>query len=185
MQNSTDKLNEDFSEVYQLYEWDRFYLDLLDCNRGDGLEPQQHRCLKGIAIDLPRDQIAKKLNITTNTVKGNLRKPYELIKMLFPAETTEGNMSEKKVRSLLFTNYPKASQASVYSYVQKKEPNYEANNNKNIECISLIKEYTWQTIEQIQPYIDNFHNFCNSENYTKAFYVIFDTDDYENCVCLI
>ncbi|MEH2292857.1 LuxR C-terminal-related transcriptional regulator [Nostoc sp.] len=75
MQNSRDKLNEDFSTVYQLYEWDRFYLDLLNCNGGDGLNTQEQRCLKAIAIDLPRDQIAKKLNITTDTVKGYLKKP--------------------------------------------------------------------------------------------------------------
>ncbi|WP_335129487.1 tetratricopeptide repeat protein [Nostoc sp.] len=180
MPNLTDQLNEDFSTVYQLYEWERFYLDLLNCNGGYGLSPQEQRCLKAIAIDLPRDQIAKKLNITTDTVKSYLKKPYELIEMLFPDETTEGNMTERKARSLIFRNYKKISQASVSNFGQKNDSNYEANNN--IEDISLIKEYTWQTIEQVQPYIDKFHNFCNFENYTKAFYTIFDTDDYENCV---
>ncbi|MEH2274586.1 MAG: tetratricopeptide repeat protein [Nostoc sp.] len=180
MPKFTDKLNEDFPEVHQLYEWNRFYLDLLNCNAGDGLQPKEHSCLKAIAINLDRDEIAKKLNIASDTIRYNLRKPYELIKMLFPDETTEGNMTERKARYLILSNYKKIPQASVYSFGQKDEPNYEA--SKNIEDISLIKEYTWQTIEQVQPYIDNFQNLCDSENYTKAFYTIFDTDDYENCV---
>lgn len=180
MPKFTDKLKEDSSEVYQLYEWDRFYQDLLNCNGGDGLNRQQHRCLKAIAIGSPHDQIAKELNIATTAVTDYLKKPYDLIKMLFPDETTEGNMTPTKARYLILSNYKKISQSSVSSFDQKDEPNYEV--NKNIEDISLIKEYTWQTIEQVQPYIDNFHNLCNSENYTKAFYTIFDTDDYENCV---
>ncbi|MEH2442137.1 tetratricopeptide repeat protein [Nostoc sp.] len=180
MPKSTDQLNEDFPEVYQLYEWDKFRLDLLNCNGGDGLQPKEHSCLKAIAIDLDRDKIAKKLNITRDTLKSNLRKPYELIKMLFPDETKEGNMTEKRARSLILRNYKKKSQASVSSFGEENEPNYEA--NKNIEDISLIKKYTWQTIEEVQPYIDKFHNLCESEKYTKAFYTIFDTDDYENCV---
>jgi tetratricopeptide (TPR) repeat protein len=182
MPNFTDKLNEDFSEVDQLCDWNKFYLDLLKCNGGDGLNPQEQRCLKAIAIDLPRDQIAKKLNITTDTVNSYLKKPYELIKMLFPDETTEGKMTERKARYLILRNYKKISQANVPNFGQENEQNYQANKNKNTELTSIIKEYAWQTIEQVQPYIDKFNNLCDSKKYTKAFYTIFDTDDYENCV---
>ena len=173
-------LNEDFSEVYQLYDWERFSLELLTGNSGDGLSPQQERCLRAIALDLPREQVAAKLNIKIDTVRDYLKKPYELIKMLFPNETQKGNMTEKKARYLILSKY-KRSQLSDSTCVQKFDADSEAGKNENLEDIIPVNKYAWQTLTQVQPYIDKFYKLCEAEEFTEAFYTIFDTDDYENC----
>ena len=174
-------LNEDFSEVYQVYDWERFSLELLAGNSGDGLSPQQERCLRAIALDLPREQVAAKLNIKIDTVRDYLKKPYELIKMLFPNETQKGNMTEKKARYLILSKY-KRSQLIDSTCVQKFEADSEAGKNINVEDIIPVNKYAWQMLSQVQPYIDKFYKLCEAEEFTEAFYTIFDTDDYENCV---
>lgn len=174
-------LNEDFSEVFELYDWERFSLELLARNSGDGLSPQQERCLRAIALDLPRDQVAAKLNIKIDTVRDYLKKPYELIKMLFPDETRKGKMTERKARSLILSNYKRAKLNSS-TFVQKFEADYDIDENEILENVRPPSEYAWQTLDEVQSYIEKFYKLCDSEDYTEAFYTIFDTDDYENCV---
>ncbi|QLE59797.1 tetratricopeptide repeat protein [Nostoc sp. TCL26-01] len=173
--------SEEFSEVYQLYDWDKFYLDLLTSNSGDGLSLQQERCLRAIALDLDRKQIAEKLGIESRTVSDYLRKPYELIKMLF---NQEGRMIEKKARSLILGKYSKSnrSQLSSFSFVQEFEANHEVDRNDNKEYLNSVNQNTWQTIDDVKPHVENFYKLCDSEKYLDAFYTIFDTDDYNNCV---
>jgi tetratricopeptide (TPR) repeat protein len=181
MSISSSNFSEEFEEVYQRYDWNRFLLDLSTCNGGDGLSPQQERCLKGIALDLPRKQIAAQLDIKVATVKDYLKKPYRLIEMLFSDETTEGRMNETRARSLILNNYKK-SQLSVSDFVQDLETNNEANENEALEDIDVNKEHVWQTIDEIEPYIGKFHELCENKDYMEAFYTIFDVDDYDNCV---
>ncbi len=178
MPTFADSLNEDFSEVYQIYDWNKFYLDMLTVNSGEGLSPQEERCLKAIALDCERLEVAKRLSITTDTVRDYLRKPYELIKIFFGIE---GRMTEKKARSLILSQYKK-SELSSSNFVQKIEADYGNDENESLENVSPANDYTWQTIDEITPYIEEFNNLCEAENYTEAFYTIFDTDDYENCV---
>jgi tetratricopeptide (TPR) repeat protein len=171
-------LNEEFSEVYQLYDWEQFRLDLLAGNSGDGLSPQEERCLRAIALDLDRSQIAQRLTIQPRTVSDYLRKPYELIKILFGIE---GKMTEKKARSRILTKY-KRSELSGSTFVQKFGADDEIDENESLQDVSSANEYAWQTLDQVQPYIEKFHKLCEAEDYTEAFYTIFDTDDYENCL---
>ena len=178
MLNFATNLNEEFSEVSQWYDWQQFRLDLLAGNSGDGLSPQEERCLRAIALDLDRRQIAKKLTIQPRTVSDYLRKPYELIKILF---AIEGKMTERKARRLILSKYKKSTLSSSTS-VQKFKADYEIDQDESLEDISPTNEYAWQTLDEVQPYIDNFHKLCEAEDYTEAFYTIFDTDDYENCV---
>jgi tetratricopeptide (TPR) repeat protein len=178
MLNFATNLNEEFSEVFQWYDWEQFRLDLLVGNCGDGLKPQEERCLRAIALNLDRSQIAKKLTIQPRTVSDYLRKPYELIKILF---RIEGRMTETTARRLILSKYKKSTLSSSTS-VQQFKADYEIDEDKSLEDISSTNEYAWQTLDEVQPYIDNFHKLCEAEDYTEAFYTIFDTDDYENCV---
>lgn len=178
MLNFAANLNEEFSEVYQLYDWDQFRLDMLAGNGGDGLSPQEERCLRAIALDLDRRQIAEKLNIQPRTVSDYLRKPYELIKILFGIE---GKMTEKKARSRILSKY-KRSELSSSTFVQKFEADYEIDKNESLEDLSPPNEYVWQTLDQVKPCIEKFHKLCEAEDYTEAFYTIYYPDDYENCV---
>ncbi|MEH2460204.1 tetratricopeptide repeat protein [Nostoc sp.] len=178
MLNFATNLNEEFLEVSQWYDWQQFRLDLLAGNSGDGLSPQEKRCLRAIALDLDRRQIAKKLTIQPRTVSDYLRKPYELIKILF---AIEGKMTERKDRRLILSKYKKSTLSSSTS-VQQFKADYEIDEDESLEDISSTNEYAWQTLDEVQPYIDNFHKLCEAEDYTEAFYTIFDTDNYENCV---
>src|SRR6478672_3024145 len=178
MPTFTTNLNEKFSEVYQLYDWQQFRLDLLAGNSGDGLSPQEERCLRAIALDLDRTQIAENLTIQPRTVSDYLRKPYDLIKILFGIK---GKMREKKARSLILSKYKK-SKLSSSNFVHKFEADYDIDENEILENVSPDSEYTWQTIDEVQPYIEEFYKLCEVEDYIEAFYTIFDTDDYNNCV---
>ena len=156
----------------------QFRLDLLAGNSGDGLSPQEERCLRAMALDLDRSQIAQRLTIQPRTVSDYLRKPYELIKILFGIE---GKMTEKKARSRILTKY-KRSELSGSTFVQKFGADDEIDENESLQDVSSANEYAWQTLDQVQPYIEKFHKLCEAEDYTEAFYTIFDTDDYENCL---
>lgn len=175
MPTFSDNLNEGLS---QSYDWEKFRLDLLASNSGDGLSPQEELCLQAITLDLTRNKIAEELSIQTQTVSGYLRKPYELIKILF---SVEGKMTEKKARSLILGKYKKPTLSSS-TFAQKFEADYEIDENESLEEISLANEYAWQTLDEVQPYIEKFYKLCESEDYTESFYTVFDTDDYENCV---
>jgi tetratricopeptide (TPR) repeat protein len=176
----SDDLTATFSKVFKLYDWERFHSDLLQANSGDGLGPQEERCLRAIALDFERAEIGTKLNIQPRTVSDYLRKPYEQIKILFDIDV-DGRMSEKKARSLILSKYKK-SELSGSDFVQKFEDEFTTNEDESLNDISRSSNYTWQTVDQIQPYIEKFYELCESEDFTEAFYIIFDTDDYENCV---
>ncbi|MDX2243754.1 MAG: tetratricopeptide repeat protein [Leptolyngbyaceae cyanobacterium bins.302] len=168
---------EDFLEVYHLYDWDKFHLDLLRGNAGEGLSPQEERCLRAIALDLERQQIAEKLSIQSSTVRDYLRKPYELIKVLFDVE---GRMTEKKARSLILSKY-KQSKLNSSTFIQEFAFDHEVENG-NLEGAISVNELVWSTLNEIQPFVDKFHELCEIEAYVEAFYVIFETDGYENSI---
>lgn len=167
----------DFLEVYHLYDWDKFHLDLLQGNAGEGLSPQEERCLRAIALDLERQQIAEKLSIQSSTVRDYLRKPYELIKVLFDVE---GRMTEKKARSLILSKY-KQSKLNSSTFIQEFASDHEIENG-NLEGAISVNEFVWSTLNEIQPFVDKFHELCEIEAYVEAFYMIFETDGYENSV---
>lgn len=168
---------EDFLEVYQLYDWNKFRLDLLEGNAGEGLSPQEERCLRAIALDLERQQIAEKLSIQSSTVRDYLRKPYELIKVLFDVE---GRMTEKKARSLILSKY-KQSKLNSSTFIQDFALDHEVENGNSEDAIS-VNEFVWSTLNEIQSFVDKFHELCEIEAYVEAFYLIFETDGYENSI---
>lgn len=97
-------------------------------------------------------------------------------------EAWELSRPEKSKR--LGTGKTTAQKSLCSTHVNSNHSNYnqKIRQNEKQQDANFSAQYSWQTIDDINPYIENFYRLCNSEEYIKAFDTVFYSDIHDNCV---
>jgi len=167
--------DEEFSEVYQYYDIDRLRVDLSVVNGGDGLSPREEQCLRGIMLDLSPHEIAKKCYCEPSTVRQYLKKPYQLIKLLY--NFPEERITARKIRFLLLRDYGLIDKS--LNSITFTKPNISHNRQNEHSIVSSANSILPKVGYEIQQQLEEFRRYCELEEYIEAFYTLFNKEDYE------
>lgn len=182
MPSTPNQPEEKFLEANNYWNLEELYIDLAKNNGGKRITPKQKEFLRGILLYQSPSEIAKISCCGVDWVKQALGQLYPIIEKLL-------NLSEKTCK--------------VYSKVPFLLKKYQlANNNQSPNSSQLAQIWeasqetqqqeqpvttcsdnqSWQTLEDVMPYLEIFYHHCELEQYIQAFNTIFDKEDYDNCI---
>ena len=182
MPSTSNQPEDKFLEANNYWNLEELYIDLAKYNGGKPITPKQKEFLRGILLYHRPGEIAKISCCGIDWVKQALGQLYPIIENLL-------TLPEKTCR--------------VYSKVPFLLKKYQlANNNQSPNTSQLAQIWeasqetqqqeqpvttcsdnqSWQTLEDVMPYLEIFYHHCELEQYIQAFNTIFDAEDYDNCI---